>query len=76
MSPELMFWLALVTKMAIAALFVSAATVIAERLRAAAGAPEPGWDGANRIRKPLVYAALLGSKRRGKAFRRSTLTRR
>src|SRR5262245_36949550 len=38
MSPELMFWLALTIKMAVAALFVSAATIIAERLGAAAGA--------------------------------------
>jgi hypothetical protein len=38
MSPELMFWFALVTKMAITALFVSAATIIAERLGAAVGA--------------------------------------
>jgi Ca2+/H+ antiporter len=38
MSPELTFWVALVIKMAIAALFVSAATIIAERLGAAVGA--------------------------------------
>ena len=38
MSPDLMFWLALATKMAITALFVSVATIIAERLGAAVGA--------------------------------------
>ena len=38
MSPELTFWVALVTKMAITALFVSGATIIAERLGAAVGA--------------------------------------
>src|SRR5262245_12393796 len=38
MSPELVFWLALTTKMAITALFVSVATIIAERLGAAVGA--------------------------------------
>ena len=38
MSPELVFWLALTTKMAVTALFVSAATIIAERLGAAVGA--------------------------------------
>ena len=38
MSPELTFWVALVTKMAITALFVSAATIIAERLGATVGA--------------------------------------
>jgi len=38
MSPELIFWLALTTKMAITALFVSIATIIAERLGAIVGA--------------------------------------
>jgi hypothetical protein len=38
MSPELVFWLALTTKMAVTALFVSVATIIAERLGAAVGA--------------------------------------
>src|SRR5256886_15642899 len=38
MSPDLMFWFALTTKMAITALFVSVATIIAERLGGAAGA--------------------------------------
>ena len=38
MSPNLMFWIALATKMAITALFVSVATIIAERLGAAVGA--------------------------------------
>ncbi len=38
MSPELIFWLALATKMAVTALFVSIATIIAERLGAIAGA--------------------------------------
>jgi hypothetical protein len=38
MSPDLMFWIALATKMAITALFVSVATIIAERLGAAVGA--------------------------------------
>jgi hypothetical protein len=38
MSPELIFWFALTTKMAVAALFVSVATIIAERLGAAVGA--------------------------------------
>src|SRR5215469_13250369 len=38
MSPELMFWFALTTKMAVTALFVSAATIIAERLGATVGA--------------------------------------
>ena len=38
MSPDLMFWLAIATKMAITALFVSVATIIAERLGAAVGA--------------------------------------
>src|SRR5262245_26515314 len=38
MSPDLMFWFALTTKMAITALFVSVATIIAERLGAAVGA--------------------------------------
>ena len=38
MSPELTFWIALTAKMAITALFVSAATIIAERLGAAVGA--------------------------------------
>jgi hypothetical protein len=37
-SPELIFWLALTTKMAVSALFVTAATIIAERLGAIAGA--------------------------------------
>src|SRR5262249_4360964 len=37
-SPALVFWLALTTKMAVTALFVSAATIIAERLGAAVGA--------------------------------------
>jgi hypothetical protein len=37
MSPELVFWLALATKMAITALFASVATIIAERLGAAGG---------------------------------------
>jgi hypothetical protein len=38
MSPELVFWFALTTKMAVTALFVSVATIIAERLGAAVGA--------------------------------------
>ena len=38
MSPDLVFWLVLATKMAITALFVSVATIIAERLGAAVGA--------------------------------------
>src|SRR5215472_7282285 len=38
MSPELMFWFALASKMAITALFVSIATIMAERLGAAVGA--------------------------------------
>jgi hypothetical protein len=38
MSPELMFWFALAAKMAITALFVSVATIIAERLGATVGA--------------------------------------
>jgi hypothetical protein len=38
MSPDLMFWFVLTTKMAITALFVSVATIIAERLGAAVGA--------------------------------------
>src|SRR5260370_34296100 len=38
MSPELMFWFALATKMVITALFVSVATIIAERLGATVGA--------------------------------------
>src|SRR5262245_6724019 len=38
MSPELVFWLALTTKMAVTALFVTAATIIAERLGAVVGA--------------------------------------
>ena len=38
MSPELMFWFALASKMAITALFVSVATIMAERLGAAVGA--------------------------------------
>ena len=38
MSPELMFWLMFITKMAVTALIVSFATIIAERLGATAGA--------------------------------------
>src|SRR5262249_10495961 len=38
MSPELMFWFALATKMVVTALFVSVATIIAERLGATLGA--------------------------------------
>jgi hypothetical protein len=38
MSPELISWLALTTKMAVTALFVTAATIIAERLGAMVGA--------------------------------------
>jgi hypothetical protein len=38
MSPELVFWLALATKMAVTALFVSVATIVAERLGAVTGA--------------------------------------
>jgi hypothetical protein len=38
MSAELVFWLALTIKMAVTALFVSVATIIAERLGAVAGA--------------------------------------
>jgi hypothetical protein len=38
MSPELMFWFMFITKMAITALFVSLATIIAEKLGATAGA--------------------------------------
>jgi hypothetical protein len=38
MSPELMMWLVLATKMAVTALFVTAATIIAERLGAIVGA--------------------------------------
>jgi len=38
MSPELVFWFALTTKMAVTALFVSVATIIAERLGPAVGA--------------------------------------
>ena len=38
MSPQLIFWLALTTKMAVTALFVSIATIIAERLGAIVGA--------------------------------------
>src|ERR1700687_5807291 len=38
MSPELMMWFVLATKMAVTALFVTAATVIAERLGATVGA--------------------------------------
>ena len=38
MSPELIFWLALATKMAVTALFVSIATIMAERLGAIVGA--------------------------------------
>jgi hypothetical protein len=34
MSPELMMWFVLATKMAVTALFVTAATIIAERLGA------------------------------------------
>src|SRR5262249_11405035 len=37
-SPDLMFWFALATKMAITALFVSVATIIAEKLGAVVGA--------------------------------------
>src|SRR5215510_11877297 len=37
-SPEFIFWLALTTKMAVTALFVTAATIIAERLGAVVGA--------------------------------------
>jgi hypothetical protein len=37
-SPDLMFWFALTTKMAITALFVSVATIIAEKLGAVVGA--------------------------------------
>src|SRR5262245_6821194 len=38
MSPELMMWFMLATKMAVTALFVTAATIIAERLGAMVGA--------------------------------------
>jgi len=38
MSPELMMWFVLATKMAVTALFVTAATIIAERLGATTGA--------------------------------------
>src|SRR6266403_2850068 len=38
MAPELRFWFALATKMAVTALFVSVATIIAERLGATVGA--------------------------------------
>jgi hypothetical protein len=38
MAPELMFWFALATKMVITALFVSVATIVAERLGATVGA--------------------------------------
>jgi hypothetical protein len=38
MSPELMFWFVLATKMAVTAMFVTIATIIAERLGAMAGA--------------------------------------
>ena len=38
MSPELMMWFVLATKMAVTALFVTAATIIAERLGATVGA--------------------------------------
>jgi len=38
MSPELVFWFALTTKMAVTALFVSVATIIAEKLGATVGA--------------------------------------
>jgi hypothetical protein len=38
MSPELMMWIVLAAKMAVTALFVTAATIIAERLGAAVGA--------------------------------------
>jgi hypothetical protein len=38
MSPELMFWFVLAMKMAVTALFVAAATVVAERLGAMVGA--------------------------------------
>src|SRR5262245_59205825 len=37
-SPELMMWFVLATKMAVTALFVTAATIIAERLGATVGA--------------------------------------
>jgi len=36
MSPELMFWFVLATKMAVTAMFVTIATIIAERLGAMA----------------------------------------
>jgi hypothetical protein len=38
MSPELMFWFLFITKMAVTALFVSFATIVAEKLGATAGA--------------------------------------
>ncbi len=38
MSPELMMWFVLTTKMAVTALFVTAATIVAERLGATVGA--------------------------------------
>jgi hypothetical protein len=38
MSPELMMWFVLATKMVVTALFVTAATIIAERLGATVGA--------------------------------------
>jgi hypothetical protein len=38
MSPELIFWFMLITKMAVTALFVSFVTIIAERLGTTAGA--------------------------------------
>jgi hypothetical protein len=38
MSPELMMWFMLATKMAVTALFVTATTIIAERLGATVGA--------------------------------------
>jgi hypothetical protein len=38
LSPELIFWIALAAKMALAALFVTAATIIAEKLGATIGA--------------------------------------
>ena len=38
MSPEFLFWLALAVKMAVTALFVSLATIVAERLGPTVGA--------------------------------------
>jgi hypothetical protein len=40
MSPELMFWFSLATKMVVTALFVSVATIIVERLGATVGEAE------------------------------------